>query len=136
MIFKINLTTQGNTDIIDITEIVEEKVRKSGVEEGVVSIFIPGATGGLTTMEYEPGLIKDAKNMFEKIISTRENYQHDSSHPFGNAYSHLRATLLGPSLVVPIENNRLKLGRWQQIVFIDFDNRPRQREIILKIIKG
>jgi secondary thiamine-phosphate synthase enzyme len=130
---KILLSTQGNCDIIDITAQVQEKLKETELSTGIVSIFIPGATGALTTVEYEPGLIDDLKNLFNKIIPERGGYSHDAGQPGGNAPSHLRASLIGPSIVVPFEERLLQLGTWQQIVFIDFDNRSRKREIILRI---
>ena len=131
---KIPLSTKGNSEILDITDEVQKELERSGMSDGIVTIFVPGATGAVTTMEYEPGLIKDTKNIFSKLIDSKDTYSHDASHSLGNAASHLKATLVGPSLVVPFENKKLSLGTWQQIVFIDFDNRPRDREIILKFM--
>jgi len=131
---KIKLSTKGNTQILDITEKVQQELKKSGLKDGIVNIFVPGATGAITTMEYEPGLVKDLTEFFKKIIPENEKYNHDSNHINGNAHSHIRASLIGPSINVPFENGNLILGTWQQIVFIDFDTRARTREIILKII--
>lgn len=132
--YKIQLKTKGNTDIINITDAVEENLQKSGLKNGVVNLFVPGATGGITTIEYEPGLVKDFRNLLEKIAPQKGGYFHNRSHFDGNAHSHLRASLLGPNLSVPFVNSQLTLGVWQQIVFIDFDNRPRQREIVMQIM--
>jgi len=131
---NINLTTQGNDDIIDITEEVRENINKSKIGNGVVSIFAPGATGALTTIEYESGLICDLKDILEKIIPKNKNYQHNMKWHDGNGHSHLKASLVGPSIIVPFHDKKLLLGTWQQIIFIDFDVRPRQRKLILQII--
>jgi secondary thiamine-phosphate synthase enzyme len=131
---KIKFSSSGNCDIRNITEGVKENLRQSGLQSGTVTVFIPGATGAITAGEYESGLLSDMKNLFEKIAPEKTAYSHDTNHPRGNAPSHLRASLVGPSLTVPFEDGILTLGTWQQIMFIDFDNRPRQREIIVKII--
>ncbi len=131
---KIKLSTKGKTQIVNITEKVQIELKTSGLKEGIVNIFVPGATGAITTMEYEPGLIKDITEFFNKIIPENGKYTHDSSHINGNAHSHLRASLIGASVCIPFEKGNLSLGTWQQIIFIDFDVRPREREIILKII--
>lgn len=130
----IKFTTQGNTDIIDITNSVEEELVKSKINDGILLIFVPGATGAVTTIEYERELVKDTKELFQELVQENKQYYHNKTHSFGNATSHLRATLIGPSLVVPVTDGKLDLGTWQQIVFIDFDNRPRNRKIIIKII--
>lgn len=131
---RIKLKTKGDTDIIDITDIVAEEVKGSGLDSGTVTAFVPGSTAGLTTIEYEPGLVKDVKRLFEELASRKGAYEHNLRWQDGNGYSHVRASLLGPSLTVPFLNKTLELGTWQQIVFIDFDNRARSREIILQII--
>lgn len=130
----IKFTTQGNTDIIDITDSVKEELVKSKINDGILLIFVPGATGAVTTIEYERELVKDTKELFQELVQENKQYHHNKTHSFGNATSHLRATLIGPSLVVPVTDGKLDLGTWQQIVFIDFDNRPRNRKIIIKII--
>lgn len=131
---KIRLKTKGDTDILDITQMVVKQVQESGLKDGTVTVFVPGSTGGLTTIEYESGLIKDVQRLFEELASKKKEYLHNLRWRDGNGYSHVRASLLGPSLTVPFVDKTLQLGTWQQIVFIDFDNRPRQREIILQII--
>lgn len=128
--------TKGHNDVIDITNQVEQAVAKSKVKDGLVLVFVAGSTAGLTTIEYEQGLIKDIKNFFEKILPENAQYAHNAAWGDDNGYAHLRASLLKPSLSIPIENNRLVLGTWQQIVLIDFDNRPRERKISVKIIKS
>jgi secondary thiamine-phosphate synthase enzyme len=99
-----------------------------------VTIFVPGSTGGITTIEYEPGLVQDLKTFFEKMAPKSGAYQHNIKWQDGNGYSHVRASLLGPGITVPFINGKMLLGKWQQIIFIDFDNRPREREIIIQII--
>ena len=130
----LKFNTKGHTDIIDITERVANCVNASKLSSGIVTIFIPGATGGITTIEYEPGLIKDLKEAFERLISEKIEYAHNLRHKDYNGHSHIRASFLGPSLTVPFIEGALQLGVWQKIVFIDFDNRPRKRSLIIQII--
>ena len=131
---KLALRTQGYTDIIDITNQVAEEVRRSGLKAGTVTIFVPGATGGLTTIEYEPGLVHDLQQVFERIAPYNMEYRHHLRWGDDNGASHVRASLLGPSLTVPFAGGELLLGTWQQVVFIDFDTRSRSRELILQLI--
>ena len=130
---KFTLSTKGFCDIVDITSRVEEAIKKSGVKEGICLISSPGSTVGITTIEYEPRLLEDFKEFIEKIIPSQKKYQHDDSWGETNGFSHLRSSLFPPFLSIPIENKKALLGRWQQVVVIDFDNRPREREIIIKI---
>ncbi len=131
---SIKLKSKGDTDIIDITDSVSGCVESSKVKNGIVTIFMPGSTAGLTTIEYEPGLIKDIQQSLEIIAPRRGEYHHNLRWHDGNGFSHVRAAMLGPSLTVPFSNKRLQLGTWQQIVFIDFDNRSRSRELVIQII--
>jgi len=131
---KIHLSTKGDTDIINITDKVLSIVSRSDLKDGSVTVFVPGATAGITTVEYEPGLVQDLKTYFEKIAPKSGIYQHNTKWGDGNGYAHVRASFLGPGITVPIVNNQMQLGKWQQIIFIDFDNRPREREIIVQII--
>jgi len=131
---KIEFSTQGNSEIINLTNTVMKHLKGTNLNSGLVNLFIPGATGGLTTMEYEPGLVDDLRQTFERIAPEEKEYSHNLTHEDSNAHSHIRASLIGPSLSIPFENAILQLGKWQQIVFIDFDNHPRKREIILQII--
>jgi len=131
---RIRFSTQGNGDIVNLTERVARNLEETNLEKGLVNIFVPGATAGVTTMEYEPGLVEDFPAVIERLVPKEKGYLHDKTHLDRNAHSHLRATLLGPSLTVPFENGELILGTWQQIIFIDFDNRPRKREVIIQII--
>ncbi len=130
----IKLKSKGDTDIIDITDSVSGCVESSKVKNGIVTVFVPGSTAGLTTIEYEPGLIEDIRQSLEVIAPRRGEYHHNLRWHDGNGFSHVRAAILGPSLTVPFSNKRLRLGTWQQIVFIDFDNRSRSRELVLQIM--
>lgn len=129
-----NIQTKGFNQIIDITEKVQSLIDESKVNEGNALIFVPGATAGITTIEYEPGLIKDYPELMEKLIPSSQSYHHDNTWHDGNGYAHLRASLQGASFTVPFKDKRLLLGTWQQIVLIDFDNRLRNRKIIIQIM--
>ncbi|MFH1994509.1 MAG: secondary thiamine-phosphate synthase enzyme YjbQ [Nitrospinota bacterium] len=129
-----HLETAGQTDILDITDKVSGCVRTSKIAAGLVNISVPGSTAGLTTIGYESGIIEDIKRAFETIAPGNIEYRHDLRWGDGNGYSHVRAALLGPSLSLPISGGKIILGRWQQIVLIDFDNRPRKREIIVQMV--
>lgn len=131
---EIAVATRGNTDIIDITKDASALLHDSGVKNGTMTLFVPGSTGGLTTIEYEPGLLKDLPEVFEDIAPAERRYHHDDTWGDGNGHSHVRAALLGASLTVPFVQGRLTLGTWQQIVLIDFDNRSRQRHIVVQIM--
>jgi len=131
---KINIKTKGECDIIDITSDVERIVSQSGVESGTVTVFISGSTAGVTTIEYEPGVVGDFRGMWDRLVPKDIPYRHDERWGDGNGYSHVRASTLGPSLTVPFSNRALLLGTWQQIIVVDFDNRPRSREIVLQIV--
>ncbi|MDP2366579.1 MAG: secondary thiamine-phosphate synthase enzyme YjbQ [Ignavibacteria bacterium] len=135
---SIALKSKGDCDIINITNKVQEIVQVNNFTEGNALIFVPGSTAGITTIEYEPGLLKDYPNFFEKIIPKNTNYHHDNTWHDGNGHSHVRASLQGASFTVPFKDKSLILGTWQQIIFIDFDNRSRNREIIVQLtgIKG
>ena len=131
---KLTEKSQGFCDIIDITAKVQEQVKKEQVEKGLVTLFVPGSTAALTTIEYEPGLVQDLKELVEKLIPSGRRYHHDDRWGDDNGFSHLRASLFGPSLQVPIDSGRLLLGIWQQIILVDFDNRPRTREVMVQIM--
>ncbi|MBL7150912.1 YjbQ family protein [Candidatus Microgenomates bacterium] len=128
------ISTKGFNDIIDITSQISREVEKSKIKDGICLISSAGSTCGITTIEYEDGLIADLKRTLEKIAPMSEDYEHCKKWGDCNGYAHIRSALMKPFLAVPIEDNKLGLGTWQQIVFIDFDNRPRQREIMIKII--
>ena len=129
----IQLNTQGHCDILDITPEVANTVIDSGVSNGTVTVFINGSTAGVTTIEYEPGLIADLKEAWQKLVPEGAPYHHDARWGDGNGYAHVRAALLGASLVVPFTDKKLALGTWQQIALLDFDNRPRSRQVVLQI---
>ncbi len=131
---KISLQSQGHCDIIDITSQVEKEVAGTKISDGTVTVFVTGSTAGVTTIEFEEGLLADFKNMWERVIPTTAPYHHDRAWGEGNGYSHVRASILGASLVVPFTGQKLALGTWQQIVLVDFDNRPRSRQIVLQIM--
>ena len=131
---SISISTQGFSDMKDLTSEVTKKLSDSGLQNGMVNLFVPGSTGGLTTIEYESGLVEDFSELMEKIIPSDVTYHHDARWGDGNGFSHVRASLLGPSLNVPFSSGTLNLGTWQQIVFLDFDNRSRSRTILLQFI--
>ena len=131
---KITLQTEGNGDMIDITSRVQKEIDLKNINSGTVTVFVNGSTAGLTTIEYEPGVVSDFAAMFERIIPKGIKYEHDRAWGDENGHSHVRASLLGPSLVIPFADKRLILGTWQQVILVDFDNRPRSRQIILQII--
>ena len=130
---SINLTTNGNCDIVDITEKVENLINEARFSEGNVLIFAGGSTAGITTIEFEPGLRKDYPNFFERIAPSNINYEHDNTWHDGNGHSHVRASIQGASLIIPFINGSMLLGTWQQIILVDFDNRSRKREITVQI---
>ena len=130
----IGMTTRGNGDTQDITDAVARAVAESGVISGVVTLFCPGSTSALTTIEFEPGVVADLQQVFDELAPADRDYRHNERWGDGNGHSHVRAALLGPSLAVPFVERRLTLGTWQQIVHIDFDIRPRRREIIAQIV--
>ncbi len=131
---EIQLKTGGPGDIIDITSKLGDAVRKSGLSSGTITAFVPGSTGGITTIEYEPGLLKDLPELMEKLVPSDRSYQHDETWHDGNGFSHLRSALVGPDITVPFADGKLMLGTWQQVVFLEFDNRPRTRRVIFQII--
>jgi secondary thiamine-phosphate synthase enzyme len=131
---SLRLETKGETDLIDITQRVENSVKDSGISSGIVTVFVPGSTAGVTTIEYESGAIRDFQRAVERITPKNIHYDHDARWGDGNGYSHVRAALLGASLTVPFSSSRLLLGTWQQIVLVDFDNRSRKRELVIQII--
>lgn len=129
----IERSTSGGTDILDLTEDVERVVRESAITEGSVLVFAPGATAGITTLEFESGAIEDLRYAIERMAPRDLEYRHDQRWGDGNGYSHVRAALIGPSLDIPVSAGRPLLGTWQQIVLCDFDNRPRRREILVQV---
>jgi secondary thiamine-phosphate synthase enzyme len=133
---KLTETTQGFCDIIDITAKVTAQVRDAEIKHGLAALFVTGSTAALTTIEHEPGLVQDLKELIEKLIPSDRRYHHDDRWGDDNGFSHLRASMFGPSLQIPIAHGRLALGTWQQIILLDFDNRPGTREIVVQLIGG
>ena len=120
--------------MLDVTHKTQQAVQESGLKDGIVVLFIPGSTGALTTIEYEPGLLQDFPNALERLAPKNIQYEHETRWHDGNGHSHIRASLLGPSLTVPFSNGRLTLGQWQQIAFVELDVRPRSRELLLQLM--
>ncbi len=131
---KISLQSKGHGDIVDITHEVAEQVARADIASGTVTLFVAGSTAGITTIEFEPGLVSDFKEAWQRLAPDNIAYSHDSAWGDGNGYSHVRASLLGASLVIPFKDKRLALGTWQQVVLVDFDNRPRSRQVVVQIM--
>jgi secondary thiamine-phosphate synthase enzyme len=128
------IESRGGGDILDLTADLIDCVERSGISEGIASLFVPGSTAGLTTIEYEPGVVQDLQDCFERLAPQGIDYAHELAWHDGNGHSHVRAALLGPSLVLPIRGGRPLLGTWQQVVLVDFDNRPRKRSWSVTLI--
>lgn len=129
----IPLSTRGHTDIIDVTPAAREILELSSLHSGTALFFVSGSTAGITTIEYEPGLLTDLPEAFERFAPASEHYEHNARWGDGNGVSHVRAAMLGPSLTVPFHDHSFLLGTWQQVVLVDFDTRPRQRQIVLQL---
>ncbi len=129
----LHIPTRGMTDVVNLTDRVADLVRQSALHNGIATVFVPGSTAGVTTIEFEPGVLGDLKDAFERLIPQNIHYSHDARWGDGNGFSHVRASLLGPSLTVPFSEGELLLGTWQQLVIVDFDNRSRNREVIVQI---
>ena len=132
--FSLALNTRGDADIHDITDAIAQQVSRSGLKNGAVTVFCPSATSGLTTIEFESGALSDLQRLFDEIAPQNREYAHNARWHDGNGHSHIRAALLGPSLTIPFVNGELTLGTWQQVIYVDFDNRPRRRELVLQVI--
>lgn len=130
---RISFETKGRDDVIDVTNEVAGIVGKTKLKNGQVTVFVVGSTASITTLEYEPGLIQDIKEVGERLAPAGKNYAHDDTWHDGNGHSHLRAAVIGPSLTIPVENGKMTLGTWQQIVVIDHDNRPRSRKVVVQV---
>lgn len=128
------LSTRGNADFHDLTKELEQAVADSGLRNGILTVFCPSATSAVTTIEYESGALVDLKRLFEELAPTSREYAHNARWGDGNGHSHVRAALLGASLTIPFSDGRLSLGTWQQVIHVDFDNRPRQRTLVLQLI--
>jgi len=131
---NISLNTHGNTDIHDITRELIRLVEQSGLKNGTLTVFCPSSTSGLTTVEFEPGAVADLQRMFEELAPSGREYAHNATWDDGNGHSHMRASLLGPSLTIPFVEKTLTLGTWQQVVYLDFDIRPRNRELVVQMV--
>jgi len=130
---EILLRTRGESEVIDVTREVAAIVAESGARDGLVHLFVPGATAGLTTIEFEPGCVADLQAAFERVAPRHADYEHNERWGDGNGFSHVRAALLGPSLSVPLGEGRLLLGTWQQLILVDFDNHPRERRLVVSV---
>lgn len=131
---RIKISTKGKDDVIDITGKVSDIIDSSKIKNGNVTVFVSGSTASVTTIEYEPGLIKDIKGLGQRLAPSDEEYAHNQTWGDGNGYSHIRASAIGPSLTVPFEGKKMTLGTWQQIVIIDHDTRPRSRDIVIQVM--
>ena len=131
---SIGLNTKGNADMLDITDQVSRAVAGSGIKDGIVTLFCPSSTSALTTIEYESGCLSDLRRLFDEIVDPNRPYAHNARWGDGNGHSHVRAAMLGASLTVPFVSGRLTLGTWQQIIFVDFDIRPRRRDLVVQIL--
>jgi secondary thiamine-phosphate synthase enzyme len=131
---SLQLNTRGNADIVDITEAVRKLLAQTGLKNGIVTVFCPSSTSALTTIEYEPGCVSDLQRLFNEILPADREYAHDAAWHDGNGHSHARAALLKASLTVPFVEGRLTLGTWQQIIYVDFDIRPRRRELVMQVM--
>ncbi len=131
---SISLKTHGNTDAFDITRELQHLVSDSGLSSGILTVFCPSSTSGLTTVEFEPGAVADLKRLFDVLVPSQKDYAHNATWDDGNGHSHMRASLLGPSLTIPFVGKTLTLGTWQQVVYLDFDIRPRQRELVVQMV--
>jgi secondary thiamine-phosphate synthase enzyme len=131
---SLTLDTRGNSDVIDITRQVARLVEQSALRSGTVTVFCPSSTSGLTTVEFEPGAVSDLKRLFEELVPAGRDYAHNAAWDDGNGHSHMRASLLGPSLTIPFVEKTLTLGTWQQIIYVDFDIRPRRRELVVQMV--
>jgi len=131
---EISFSAKGYCHVVNLTDEIIQKVHRSGIKSGIVTVFTPSATSGLTTIEFEPGLLEDLPEFFEKLLPSDKPYHHDLTWHDGNGFSHMRSALVGPDITIPIVNGALRLGTWQNIVFLDFDNRSRKRKVIVQIM--
>ena len=131
---RLEFSTSGDADLVNLTPAVRSLLEESGLSAGSATVFVPGATGALTTLEFEPGVVRDFQRLFDRLVPVSGEYEHNKTHPDVNGHAHVRAGLLGPSLVVPFEEGQLCLGRWQEISFVCFDNRPRERTVVVQFM--
>jgi secondary thiamine-phosphate synthase enzyme len=132
--YSFHKDTEGETDIIDITGEIKKIIEKSSLHAGIATVFVSGSTAGITTVEYEPGLVEDLKQAYERVVPRNGNYAHNLRWGDGNGYAHVRASMTGQDMNVPFSRGKLMLGTWQQIILVDFDNRKRKREISVQLI--
>ena len=131
---RLELSTRGDTDIVDITATIRTCIAESGLSDGIACVFVPGSTGGVTTIEYEPGCIADLKRLFDRVSPENLDYEHHRRWGDGNGHSHVRAALLGASVSIPFVDGEPTLGTWQQVIFVDFDNRARSRRLVVQLV--
>jgi secondary thiamine-phosphate synthase enzyme len=131
---QLRFSTDGHGDVIDLTEGVESVLESSGVENGIVSVFVPGSTAAVTAMEHEPGGVRDLREALERLIPAHGDYEHNRLNHDTNSHAHIRAAIVGPSETVPVHDGGLALGTWQQLVLVDFDDRPRERTVVVQVI--
>jgi secondary thiamine-phosphate synthase enzyme len=129
---SIEFPTRGDADVVRLTDEVREALAQTGLSDGTVTVFAPGATGAVTTIEFEPGVVQDLRRVLDEIAPPHGRWQHNLNNGDGNGHSHVRAGILGPSLTIPFVDGRLTLGRWQEVVFIDLDERPRERRLVVQ----
>lgn len=131
---ELRFSTGGDGDVIDLTEGVQSVLESAGVESGIVSVFVPGSTAAVTAMEYEPGGVQDLRAALERLVPAEGDYAHNRLNSDTNSHAHIRAAIVGPSETVPVRDGRLELGTWQQLVLVDFDDRPRQRTVLVRVL--
>jgi secondary thiamine-phosphate synthase enzyme len=131
---QLRFSTRGDGDVIDLTDGVASVVAQSGIDEGIASVFVPGSTAGITAMEYEPGGVQDLREALERVIPTQGDHAHNRLNHDTNSHAHIKAAIVGPSQTIPVHDGRLALGTWQQIVLIDFDDRPRERTVSVQVL--
>ena len=131
---EVRLSTQGNSDVVDITRRVQAAVAEAAITDGQATAFVRGSTAGITTMEFEPGGVHDLRTLLDRLIPVRGDYEHNRLNNDTNSHAHQRASIVGASEAVPVEDGRLALGTWQQLVLIDFDDRPRERTIVIQVL--
>ncbi|HYN91227.1 MAG TPA: secondary thiamine-phosphate synthase enzyme YjbQ [Thermoleophilaceae bacterium] len=132
---QLRFSTEGNGDTIDITEGVQSVIEQSGVHSGLASVFVPGSTAAVTTMEYEPGGVHDLREALDRLIPREGDYEHNRLNADSNSHAHIRAAIVGPSETLPVRGGRLELGTWQQVVLVDFDDRPRERTVVVQVLE-
>jgi secondary thiamine-phosphate synthase enzyme len=131
---ELRFSTDGDGDVVDLTDGVQSVVSQAGVETGVVSVFVPGSTAAVTAMEYEPGGVHDLRATLDRLVPREGDYEHNRLNADTNSHAHIRAAVVGPSETVPVREGRLAMGTWQQLVLVDFDDRPRQRTVVVNVL--